>query len=150
MITTIHNYERKNIIEEEAKIWESENLWQGYISSPSHASLSIPPSQPEDNISFKATPTVFSQQIQNSLISSNDQMNRPDSSPDAGPPPHPPRRVASLPSGFPPFPPERLKLLQTEQKIIQCQTYTCGSLITIWFVIGQLIPTEFHLCTSAS
>ena len=136
LITTIHNYERKNIIEEEAKIWESENLWQGYISSPSHASLSIPPSQPEDNISFKATPTVFSQQIQNS--------------PDAGPPPHPPRRVASLPSGFPPFPPERLKLLQTEQKIIQCQTYTCGSLITIWFVIGQLIPTEFHLCISAS
>ena len=140
----------KNTIEEEAKIWESENLWQGYISSPSHASLSIPPSQPEDNISFKATPTVFSQQIQNSLISSNDQMNRPDSSPDAGPPPHPPRRVASLPSGFPLFPPERLKLFQTEQKIIQCQNYTCGSLITIWFVIGQLIPTEFHLCISAS
>ena len=81
LITTIHNYERKNIIEEEAKIWESENLWQGYISSPSHASLSIPPSQPEDNISFKATPTVLSQQIQNSLISSNDQMNRPGNAP---------------------------------------------------------------------
>ena len=117
MITTIHNYVRKNIIEEEAKIWESENLWQGYISSPSHASLSIPPSQPEDNISFKATPTVFSQQIQNSLISSNDQMNRPDSSPDAGPPPHPPRRAASLPSGFPLFPPEGLKLFQLSRKL---------------------------------
>ena len=60
---------------------------------------------------------MFAQQIQNL--------------PDAGPPPHPPRRVASLPSGFPLFPPERLKLFQTEQKIIQCQTYTCDSLITI-------------------
>ena len=27
----------------------------------------------------------------------------------------------------------------------RCKMKTCGSLMTIWFVIGQLIPTEFHL-----
>ena len=62
--------------------------------------------------------------------------------------------TSSSSRGFPalrisPFPSWEIKTVSNWAEIIQCQNYTCGSLITIWFVIGQLIPTEFHLCTSA-